>query len=97
MKAEKHGVDLLKEGEKERNKGDKNGEIEAAEDDSGASDAASHMNLGAMLHLNGKYEEAERSYVKSLELRPNDATTLTNLERLHNLFEKRGIKRRKER
>jgi Flp pilus assembly protein TadD len=54
-------------------------------------DAGSHMNLGAMLHLNGKFVEAEESYLKSLELRPGDPTTLTNLERLHNLFSKHGI------
>ena len=52
------------------------------------------MNLGAMLHLNGKLIEAEQSYLESLRLRPNDPTTLTNLSRLHQLFDKYGLKRR---
>ena len=48
-------------------------------------DASSHSNLGAMLHLNGKYEEAEEAYKEALRLEPNDITTITNLKKLKNL------------
>jgi len=49
-------------------------------------DPRGHTNLGAMLHLNGKYKEAERSYKKALKLQPDDETTLTNLHRLYGIM-----------
>ena len=54
------------------------------------SEASAHMNLGAILHFNGKWDEAEKSYLKALKLRPNDPVTEGNLQKLRNL--KRGIK-----
>ena len=49
------------------------------------------MNLGAMLHVNGKLKEAEKSYLAALKLRPNDNTTKQNLAKLRNLMgEKKG-------
>ncbi|ENN78972.1 hypothetical protein YQE_04573, partial [Dendroctonus ponderosae] len=49
-------------------------------------DPRGHTNLGAMLHLNGKYKEAEHSYKKALKLQPDDETTLTNLHRLYGIM-----------
>ncbi|ENN78971.1 hypothetical protein YQE_04572, partial [Dendroctonus ponderosae] len=49
-------------------------------------DSRVHTNLGAMLHLNGKYKEAENSYKKALKLHPDDETTLTNLHRLYGIM-----------
>ena len=33
------------------------------------------MNLGAMLHVNGKLEEAEQSYLAALRIKPDDQVT----------------------
>ena len=44
------------------------------------------MNLGAMLHFNGKLVDAERSYRDALRLKPNDAMTLENLTKLQRLM-----------
>lgn len=44
------------------------------------------MNLGAILHLNGKLEEAERSYKEALRLKPDDSMTKDNLAKLQNLM-----------
>jgi len=44
--------------------------------------ALAHMNLGAMLHYNGKLREAELSYLNALRLQPNDDVTRANLEKL---------------
>ncbi|RZF36725.1 hypothetical protein LSTR_LSTR005038 [Laodelphax striatellus] len=49
-------------------------------------DATSHSNLGAILHLNGKYPEAAEAYREALRLHPNDATTLSNLRKLRSLM-----------
>ncbi|KAF4526541.1 hypothetical protein B566_EDAN009896 [Ephemera danica] len=49
-------------------------------------DARSHMNLGAMLHVNGKYAQAEAAYLEALRLNPGDETTLTNLQKLYGLM-----------
>lgn len=49
-------------------------------------DARSHTNLGAILHLIGKYAEAADSYREALRLQPNDVTTLTNLHKLHSVM-----------
>lgn len=48
--------------------------------------ATAHMNLGAILHLNGKLEEAERSYKEALRLKPDDSMTKDNLAKLQNLM-----------
>lgn len=40
------------------------------------------MNLGAMLHYNGKLREAELSYLNALQLQPNDDVTRANLGKL---------------
>ena len=45
-------------------------------------EARSHTNLGAILHLNGKYKQAEAAYREALRLQPDDATTITNLHKL---------------
>ena len=50
------------------------------------------MNLGAMLHLAGKLLEAESEYMISLKLRPGDVSTRTNIQRLHNIMKKKGLK-----
>ena len=49
-------------------------------------EATAHMNLGAMLHMNGKLEEAESSYLTALQLKPDDAITRDNLLKLRNLM-----------
>lgn len=49
------------------------------------------MNLGAMLHLVGKLTEAEDHYLKAWQLRPGDAATKTNIQRLHNIMRGRGL------
>lgn len=45
-------------------------------------EARSHANLGAILHVNGKYQQAVAAYRKALELQPNDASTIMNLYKL---------------
>jgi len=45
-------------------------------------EARSHTNLGAILHLNGKYKQAAAAYKEALRLQPGDATTMTNLHKL---------------
>lgn len=54
-------------------------------------EATSHMNLGAMLHVNGKLLEAESSYLEALRLKPDDSITRTNLQKLRHLLAKKGI------
>jgi Flp pilus assembly protein TadD len=50
------------------------------------------MNLGAMLHVNGKLIEAEISYLEALRLKPDDAITQNNLAKLrHLLNQKRAV------
>ena len=48
------------------------------------------MNLGAMLHMNDKLEEAESSYLTALQLKPHDAITRDNLLKLRNLMSSKG-------
>ena len=43
------------------------------------------MNLGALLHLTGRLDEAEVSYLEADRLNPNDALTLTNLRKLRSM------------
>ena len=49
------------------------------------------MNLGAMLHVNGKLMEAEQSYLEALRLKPDDHITRTNLQKLRHLLTKKGM------
>lgn len=49
------------------------------------------MNLGAMLHVNGKLAEAEHSYLEALRLKPDDHITQTNLQKLRHLLTKKGM------
>ena len=53
------------------------------------------MNLGAMLHVNGKLEEAELSYLEALKLKPDDAITRANLQKLRHLLAKKGSSNRR--
>lgn len=48
------------------------------------------MNLGAILHVNGKYHEAEQSYLMALRLKPSDDVTLLNLKKLRQLQARRN-------
>lgn len=55
-------------------------------------EAAAHMNLGAIYHLNGKLLKAEESYLEALRLKPNDSVTLSNLKKLRNLIAAKNFK-----
>ncbi|KAL7882584.1 hypothetical protein SRHO_G00002420 [Serrasalmus rhombeus] len=48
--------------------------------------AAALMNLGAILHLNGKLQEAEANYLLALQLKPDDLITQSNLRKLWNVM-----------
>ena len=48
------------------------------------------MNLGAMYHMNNKLKEAEKSYMRALELKPGDRITTDNLSKLRNLLKSQG-------
>lgn len=50
------------------------------------------MNLGAILHLNGKLQEAEANYLRALQLKPDDTITQSNLRKLWNIMEKQGLR-----
>lgn len=54
-------------------------------------EAHTHMNLGAILHMNNKLESAERSYLRALEIEPGHETTSQNLKKLRTLMNKRKI------
>ncbi|KAI5094004.1 transmembrane and TPR repeat-containing protein 2 precursor, partial [Silurus meridionalis] len=54
--------------------------------------AAALMNLGAILHLNGKLAEAEANYLRALQLKPDDLITQSNLRKLWNVMHRRGLK-----
>uniref|UniRef100_A0A1I7YTP2 dolichyl-phosphate-mannose--protein mannosyltransferase n=1 Tax=Steinernema glaseri TaxID=37863 RepID=A0A1I7YTP2_9BILA len=51
-------------------------------------DATSLSNYGAILHLNEKYDEAEKVYRRALELKPEDEVTATNLKKLRRAMRK---------
>lgn len=53
---------------------------------------AALMNLGAILHLNGRLQEAEANYLRALQLKPDDVITQSNLRKLWNIMEKQGLK-----
>lgn len=57
---------------------------------------AGHINLGAMLHLNGKLDEAESSYLNALTIKPNDALSLNNLAKLRHLKAKRREQKKRK-
>lgn len=50
------------------------------------------MNLGAILHLNGRLQRAEANYLRALQLKPDDVITQSNLRKLWNIMEKQGLK-----
>ena len=50
-----------------------------------------YRNLGAMLHVNGKWQEAEYNYRQALQLVPDDQMTLINLKKLHQFLTSKGI------
>ena len=54
-------------------------------------EAASHMNLGALLHLRGKLAEAEEEYIQAWTLGPGDQATRINIQRLHNIMKSRNL------
>ncbi|XP_071443182.1 protein O-mannosyl-transferase TMTC2-like [Hetaerina americana] len=43
---------------------------------------STHVNLGALLHLTGRLDDARKSYERALNLKPGDQLTMTNLQRL---------------
>ncbi|XP_039218898.1 protein O-mannosyl-transferase TMTC2 isoform X1 [Crotalus tigris] len=53
---------------------------------------AALMNLGAILHLNGKLLEAESNYLHALRFKPDDVITQSNLRKLWNIMEKQGLR-----
>ena len=53
---------------------------------------AALMNLGAILHLNGRLQKAEANYLRALQLKPDDIITQSNLRKLWNIMEKQGLK-----
>uniref|UniRef100_A0A4W3GGV8 dolichyl-phosphate-mannose--protein mannosyltransferase n=1 Tax=Callorhinchus milii TaxID=7868 RepID=A0A4W3GGV8_CALMI len=58
---------------------------------------AALMNLGAILHLNGKLHQAEANYLRALQLKPDDSITQSNLRKLWNIMEKQGLSVQKNR
>lgn len=54
------------------------------------------MNLGAILHLNGKLTEAEANYLRALQLKPDDVITQSNLRKLWNIMERQGLRTKRE-
>lgn len=50
------------------------------------------MNLGAILHLNGKLPDAEANYLRALQLKPDDVITQSNLRKLWNIMERQGLR-----
>lgn len=57
---------------------------------------AALMNLGAILHLNGKLTEAEANYLRALQLKPDDVITQSNLRKLWNIMERQGLRTKRE-
>ena len=55
-------------------------------------EAEPHLNLGAMLHLRGKLQEAESQYLEAWSIHPGHANVKINLERLHNIMRKKDMK-----
>ena len=48
------------------------------------------LNLGAVLHVLGKFDEAEQVYLKALHLSPNHPLTTANLQRLRNSLQNKN-------
>lgn len=53
---------------------------------------AALMNLGAILHLNGRLAEAETNYLRALRLKPDDVITQSNLRKLWNIMQRQGLR-----
>ncbi|KAJ8007224.1 hypothetical protein DPEC_G00115310 [Dallia pectoralis] len=53
---------------------------------------AALMNLGAILHLNGRLPQAEANYLRALQLKPDDVITQSNLRKLWNIMERQGLR-----
>ncbi|XP_028517336.1 protein O-mannosyl-transferase TMTC2 [Exaiptasia diaphana] len=51
-----------------------------------------HMNLGAIHHVLGDYEQGEKSYLMALKLKPGDEMTQENLKKLRALKTKKSKK-----
>ena len=49
------------------------------------------MNLGALLHLLKRYEEAETYYNAALKLQPGDTLTIDNLRKLKQVMQKQSV------
>ena len=54
-------------------------------------EASGHMNLGALLHLVGKLQEAEAEYLEAWGLGSRKEVTRTNIHRLHNVMRARRM------
>jgi len=52
--------------------------------------ANARMNFGAMLHLNKKWDQAEKEYLSALQLNPNDELTKENLRKLRKSISSRS-------
>ena len=50
------------------------------------------MNLAAMLHQNGKLQEAEAVYIQALKLKPTDSILQSNFNKLRRLLSKHETK-----
>ncbi|CAH0393109.1 unnamed protein product [Bemisia tabaci] len=55
-------------------------------------DPNSHSNLGAILHLQGKYSEAIVHYNEALRIEPEDQITLQNIQKLQRILLRRNLK-----
>jgi Flp pilus assembly protein TadD len=53
------------------------------------------LNLGAVLHVQGKFDEAEQVYLKALHLSPNHPLTTANLQRLRNSLQNKNHRNQK--
>lgn len=51
------------------------------------------MNLGALLHLVGKLDAAEKVYLQALRLEPGNHVTEENLAKLRSLLAKKRVKK----
>ena len=59
-------------------------------------DVTVYRNLGALLHIKGRWREAEDNYRLALQLVPDDRTTLTNLKRLHQLLASKAARQQQQ-
>lgn len=54
-------------------------------------DVISYSNLGAIYHLNGKYQLAMENYLQALKIKPQDLITQTNLAKLKQAMSTRSM------